>query len=180
MPASNHDCSNIFLADGSFELSQALTELRLADGRTFCIPTALLSKSVINPPLAEGSDDIDSAMIISIVEESLDVSKRTVATGKVRLEKMVQAYDVTFDESLAVSTWNVERVPMNLPVDVTPEVRQEGNTTIYPLLEERLILTKQLILKEELPVTRQDSERRDNQVVTLRREHVSVEREALR
>ena len=181
MPALDHSPTNLFLAEGSFDLSQAVTELRLPDGRTFHIPTAMLSESVTSPSLDEDTHNTSNAtLVIPIVEESLDVSKRMVATGKVRLEKTVQSHDVTLDEALKVSTWEVKRIAVNLPVDVAPGVRQEGNTTIYPLLEEQLILTKQLVLKEEIRVTRNDSERRDRQTVALRWEQLTVERETLR
>lgn len=180
MPVSDRDSANILRAEGSFDLSSTVTELRLSDGRTFRIPTALLHEDVDAPSLHEETFDTgNSTVIVPLVEESLDVYKRTVVTGKVRLEKTVQAFDVALDEPLAVSTWTVERIPVNLPVDAPPEVRQEGNTTIYPLLEEQLIVTRQLMLKEELRVTRNDFERRDTQTVTLRREHLAVERETL-
>ncbi len=186
MPTSERETANIFSVEGSFDPLTTITELRLSDGRIFRIPTALLSEAVSgSSPNAETFEDDgafetgDSTMVVPIIEESLDVSKRTVATGKVRIEKTVQAYDVVLDEALAVHTWTVERIPMNLPIDVEPAVRQEGNTTIYPLLEEKLMVTKQLILKEELRVTRNDFERRDTQTVTLRREQLKVERETL-
>ena len=114
--------------------------------------------------------------MVPIVEEQLTVGKRTVATGRIRLQKTVQEYQQALDEPLAVRTFDVERTVLNRPIDAVPEVRQEGDTTIYPLIEERLVLTKELILKEELRVTRRDSERRDTQVVTLRKEHITVER----
>lgn len=180
MPVPDRDFANVFLAEGNFDPSTTLTELRLSDGRAFRIPTALLSKAEDNrPPEDQTYETSDSTIVVPIVEESLDISKRVVATGKVRLQKTVETYDVALDEPLAVSTWTVERIPLNLPVEAAPDVRQEGNTTIYPLLEEQLIVTKQLLLKEELRVTRNDFERRDTQTVSLRREHLSVERETL-
>lgn len=180
MPVSYRHSANILLAEGSFDPSTTLTEIRLSDGRTFRIPTALLSRDADTRSLNDETyETTGSPIVVPIVEESLDVSKRTVETGKVRLEKTVQAYDVDLDEALAVRTWTVERIPMNIQVDAAPVVRQEGNTTIYPLLEEQLTVTKQLVLKEELRVTRNDFERRDTQTVTLRREQLTVERETL-
>jgi uncharacterized protein (TIGR02271 family) len=80
------------------------------------------------------------------------------------------------DEPLAIRTFDVERITINQVVDAPPEVRQEGDTTIYPLVEEQLVLTKQLILKQEVRVTKREGEKRDTQVVTLRREQLSVVR----
>ena len=75
-------------------------------------------------------------------------------------------------------TYDIEHIVFNQPVDVAPGIRTEGETTIYPLIEEQLVLTKQLILKEEIRVTRRETHRRDTQSVTLRRERLVVEREA--
>ena len=81
------------------------------------------------------------------------------------------------DEPLAVEQWKVERVAKHEVVEEAPPTRREGETTIYPVVEERLVLTKELVLVEEIHVTRAVSERRDTQTVVLRRETLQVERE---
>ena len=92
------------------------------------------------------------------------------------LRKSVQEFQQSLDETLAVRTFDVQRVVINRPVEAPPAIRSEGPTTVYPVVEERLILTKELILKEEIHVTQRDTERHDTQVVTLQREHIEVER----
>ncbi len=123
----------------------------------------------------EGQVD-PGTMVIPIVEERLEVGKRTVVSGKVLLEKHVHAYDEQLDVPLAVRTFDIERVVLNQPIEKSPEVREEGETTIYPIVEEQLVLTTQLVLKEELRVTRRDTERRDTRTVTLKRESITVTR----
>ena len=168
----------MLLVLGNLNTTEAVTELQFADGRILHVPTAMLEAE--QAPESTGSTPSQEAgMLVPLVEEQLKVTKRTVATGKVRLEKKVEAYDVTFDEPLAVSTWKVERVPLGQVVATAPPVRQEGQVTIYPLVEERMVLTKELILVEEIRVTREISERRNPQTVTLRREHLNIEREEL-
>ena len=179
---------NILSVSGNLDLARTYTELQLSDGQVLRLPTALLLQrsaptagllepgqgaraNLANVPLAQLDETV-----IPLIEEHLTVGKRTVTTGTVRLEKSVQEYQEQLNEPLAVRTFDVERIVLNQPIDASPEVRQDGDTTIYPLVEERLILTKQLILKEEVRVTRRETERRDTQVVTLRREHLEVER----
>ena len=125
---------------------------------------------------AEVRAPIPDETVIPIIEETLSVGKRVVETGKIRLQKAVQDYQEQLDEPLAVRTFDIERVVLNCPIKSAPGVRQDGPTTIYPVVEEQLVLTKQLILREEIRVTQRDSERRDNQIVTLHREHVVIER----
>ena len=119
-----------------------------------------------------------SQVVVPLIEERLTVDKRVIETGTVRLRKVIQTHEEALDEPLAVRTFDIERVILNRAVDAPPAVRQEGDTTIYSLVEERMVLTKQLILTEEVRVTRRDTERRDTQKITLTREHLIVEREA--
>ncbi len=171
--------SNILVAVGAFNPSLATTELRFADGLILRLPTSALEQAGGTPaasmdPVMAGAGE---TTVVPIVEETMTVGRRVQPTGKVLLHKTVQEYETALNETLAVRTFDVERVVLNRPVDAAPPVRQEGDTTIYPLVEEQLILTKQLLLKEEVRVTRRDTERVDTRTVTLRREHLEVERE---
>ena len=150
-------------------------ELQLPDGRILRLATSVLLAAPANLQA-----EAPGTITIPIVEERLDISRKTVETGKVRLHKTVQEFEAVLDEPLAVRTYDIEHIVLNKPVETAPGVRTEGDTTIYSLVEEQLVLTKQLILKEEVRVTRRDTERRDTQSVTLRREHVAVEREAIK
>lgn len=169
--------ANILEVIGTVDLSRQDTELHLADGRVVQIPTSLLAQEHLQPRTHSSAEP--GSQVIPLIEEQLVVGKQVVQTAKVRLHKTVQLYEEALNEPLAVRTFDIERVVLNRPVDTAPEVRQEGQTTIYPLVEEQLVLAKQLILKEEVHVTRRDTERLDTQVVTLRREHLTVEREPL-
>ncbi len=171
---------NRFTATEAFDSTRPATELRLSDGRLLRVPTALLLEqfSVVDP-LDTGPEivlDADEPIAIPVIEEQLHVGKRSVVTGTVRLDKHIGVYEEALDIPLAVRSFDVERVVLNLPVEAAPPVRQEGDTTVYPLVEEQLILTKQLILREELRVTRRDTERRDTRTVSLHRESIEVTR----
>ena len=171
---------NVLAVEGVFDAFADTTELRFADGRVVRIPTTTLLAAP-EPGAAELGHEVpvtdDGAeLVIPIVEEQLRVGRRTVENGKVTLSKKVQEFETQLDELLAVRAVDVERVVVNCVVEVAPEVRKEGATTIYPVVEEQLILTRQLVLKEELRVTQRDSERHDTRPVTLRREIIDVER----
>ena len=177
---------NVLTALGQFDPAQPLTEIRLADGRTSRISTSILlqasgiEKSPAEPvpeTVQELPSNEASEVVIPLVEERLQVGRRTVATGKIRLQKTVQEYTESLDEVLAVRSYDVERRILNQPVDAPPPVRQEGNVTIYSLVEEQMVLTRQLILKEEVHIVQRDTERRDTQVITLHKDHLTIERE---
>ena len=184
--ASNNSGSNLLNVVGSFDPYQKVTELNFGDGRVVRVATSLLLAEASGPASTLDStfaDDLPTASanntLIPLVEERLVVGKQTVETARVRLHKTTQLYEEALNEPLAVRTFDIELIVLNRPVDTAPEIRHQGNTTIYPLVEEQLVLTKQLILKEEVHVTRRETERLDTQVVTLRREHLTVEREPL-
>jgi uncharacterized protein (TIGR02271 family) len=170
--------SNILSVSGTLNTLHPYTELRMPDGRVLRIATAVLMEGSVEGAIDEAGvrAPIPHETVIPIIEETLSVGKRVVETGKIRLQKTVQEYQEQLDEPLAVRTFDIERVVLNRPIESAPGVRQDGGTTIYPVVEEQLILTKQLILREEIRVTQRDSERRDNQIVTLHREHVVIER----
>jgi stress response protein YsnF len=69
-----------------------------------------------------------------------------------------------------------ERVPDGILIDETLPVREEGDVTIIPVMEERLVVRRELVLVEEVHITRRRETRALDQEVTLRRERVVVER----
>ena len=70
----------------------------------------------------------------------------------------------------------IERVPINRPVEGPVPIRYEGDTMIVPLLEEVVVVEKRLILKEELHVRKRHTTAPKPQKVVLRSEQVEVER----
>ena len=162
---------------GELNTREAVTELRFSDGRVVSIPTAMLAAEQGNALPEDNPTQQENGIRVPLVAEQLDVAKQTVVTGRVLLEKTVDAYDVTLDEPLAATSWTVERVALGQVVRTVPVVRQEDATTIYPILEERMVLTKELILVEEIRVTPAALERRAPRTFTLRRENLQVRRE---
>jgi hypothetical protein len=71
----------------------------------------------------------------------------------------------------------VEHVPINQVVTgAVPQVREEGDVTVIPILEERVVTRTELVLVEEVRIHREHSEYHNPQRVTLRKEVVAVER----
>ena len=65
---------------------------------------------------------------------------------------------------------------MDKVVEKADAVRSEGDTTIIPLYEEVLVVEKRLVLVEEIRITKRQTEKRELERVTLRREQATVER----
>ena len=164
---------------GELDAADTFTDLRFADGHVVRLPTTLLRAEQPAVSFEKTRSNDPAQIVVPLSEEQLEVSKRTFATAVVRLEKHVQSFNVRLDEPIAIVSWNVERIAVGQIVETAPSVRQEGETTIYPVLEEQAIVTKQLVLVEEVRVSRELSERRDTRTVTVRREHLDIHREAV-
>lgn len=115
---------------------------------------------------------------LAVAEEQLEVGKRKVETGRVHITKRVVQRQETVDVPLMREEVEIRRVPVNRPVDAPVPVRQEGDVTIVSVLEEVLVVSKQLVLKEELHISRRQSEAHEPQEVTLLSEQVEVTRTA--
>lgn len=120
----------------------------------------------------------EASMTVPVLEEVATVSKQTVPTGHVRLEKTVEIQTQTIAEPLRREEAVVERFPMGTVVDPVspPQVRIENGVTIIPVLEEILFIEKRLILKEELHVRHSVSEVVENHAIALKKEQVVVNR----
>lgn len=118
----------------------------------------------------------DNYITIPVIAEELQVGKRVVETGRVRVRKVVHQREAVVDEPLFRDDVQVERVAINQQINMLPDVRREGDTVIIPVVEEILVVEKRLVLKEELHVTRRRTTVRDQQTVPLLSEELIVER----
>jgi uncharacterized protein (TIGR02271 family) len=117
------------------------------------------------------------SIIIPIVQEQLQVEKRQVVKGKVRLHKTVEEYLETVTLPLQSETIEVVRVPKGETVREARGSRQEGDTLILPIYEEVLVVEKQLRLVEEVHITTKRTQHDEVREVLLRQEKVRLERD---
>jgi len=162
--------------------------VRLDDGREVVVPAQILVArddgtyflplglaDLTGVEIATARRD-ETTAVVPVVQEELEVHKRNVETGRVRVTKTVSEHEELVDTPLLREEVEVERVPVHRPVTGPVAVRQEGDTTIIPVVEEVLVVEKRLMLKEELRITKRRIEERHPQRVTLRQEKATVER----
>jgi uncharacterized protein (TIGR02271 family) len=118
----------------------------------------------------------DRDEIIELAEEQLRVSKREVERGRVVVRTRVEEREEIAEAALRQEDVTVERVPIGRPVEVTPQVREEDGVLIVPILEERLVVTTELVLKEEIRITKKDRTEMVREPVRLRSERADIER----
>ena len=114
--------------------------------------------------------------VIPVIQEQATAYKRVVETGKVRISKHVREYEELVDIPHFQEEVKVERVPVNQFVETAPGVRTEGDVTIIPILEEKYVLEKKLVLVEELHIRKERNESHRPQKVKVLKEEVEVNR----
>jgi uncharacterized protein (TIGR02271 family) len=118
----------------------------------------------------------DEPLVVPVLAEELEVQKRPVETGKVRITKVVHEHETIVDEPLWRDNVAISRVPMQRVVDGPVPVREENGTTIISVVEEVLVVEKRWMLREEIHIRKQRVETHQPQRITLRSEEVQVER----
>jgi uncharacterized protein (TIGR02271 family) len=117
--------------------------------------------------------------VIPVFEENLSVSKRVVEKARVRVSRVTHDYQQMVDELLQHEKVEVERVPVDRPVEAIPSVRQEGDVTIIPVVEEVVKIERHLVLKEEVHIRRVKQTERYQETITLRRQEAVISRQPI-
>ena len=124
-----------------------------------------------------GVERRDDERKLQLFSEELSVAKEKVETGRVRVSTRTHEREAVVDEDLAHERVEIKTTPMNLQIDAMPEVRQEGDTTIIPVVEEQLVVERRLVLKEEVRIRRVRSTERHQEKVKLRYQEAVVTRQ---
>jgi len=118
----------------------------------------------------------NNKLVIPVVAEEIKVGKRTVESGRVRVSKHVEVREHIIDQPLLKEEVDVQRVPINRPLQKPASIRTQGDVTIIPVMEEVLVVERRLVLKEELHVRRRQTQVRQPQRVMLRAERAEIKR----
>lgn len=123
--------AGVLLAPARFLDSAPQKRLRLQDGSEVSVPSEDLE------PQPDGSFFLKKRQVY----ESREGGQLTPVTTPTA-------------EQLMREDCEVKRVPVRKLIDQPAEPRQEGDTLIFPLMEEVLVIEKRLMLREELHITR--------------------------
>jgi uncharacterized protein (TIGR02271 family) len=115
---------------------------------------------------------------LPVIEEHARIDKQVVERSVVKINTFIKERNETLSTALRHEEVDIERVPMNVQVSEMPEVRFEGEVIIIPVVEEQVVVSKRLVLTEELRVRRKLVEETTDVPVTLRSTEVSVHRES--
>jgi uncharacterized protein (TIGR02271 family) len=133
-------------------------------GQQFLVPTEFLVPqpdgsyalplrlAELEPYGSEPSVPQNESLVVPVVVEELDVQKRTVETGTVRITKVVRERETLVDEPLLRENVAISRLPMQRVVEGPIPIREDNGTTIISVVEEVLVVEKRWMLREEIRV----------------------------
>lgn len=112
--------------------------------------------------------------VIPLTEERLRVDRRIVDGRSVTVTTRPVTEEVRISEPVTHENIEIERVPVNRVVESLPEVREEGDLTVIPVVEERVTVKIELVLKEEIHLRRTRNVRPHEETVSLTRTEVDI------
>jgi uncharacterized protein (TIGR02271 family) len=126
--------------------------------------------------MADIPEDQIENVSVPVIEEELEVGKRRVEGDRVSVRTVARERTEVVEQPLESMEVEVERIAIDREIDTAPEIRNDGDTMIIPIVEERLVVEKRLFLREEVHVHRRRVVTQFRQNVTLRSQEVVVER----
>jgi stress response protein YsnF len=138
-------------------------------------------------PDGKGADGVpapgaEETATLPIVQEQVEVAKRVVEVGRVRVSVETDVDYVQVHEALHGRRVEVERRPLGHVLaegEPPPRTREEGDTLIVPIVEEQAVVVKRLVVREELRLRFIPTETPFNEEVAVRRQRAIVERTAI-
>jgi uncharacterized protein (TIGR02271 family) len=122
------------------------------------------------------SAKMDRRRTVPVAREELEVERRRVDTGGVRVRKTVSERVQHVSESVTREEVAVDRVVVNRIVEAPSGPRQEGDVLVIPVFEEIITVERKWLLKEELRVSKHAVQVPFRDSVVLLEEHAVVER----
>ncbi len=113
---------------------------------------------------------------IEIVEEQAVIGKQVRDTGGVRITTHTEIVPEIVRDTLTETAVEVDRVAVGRFVESVEAPRVEGDVTVVPVYEERLVVEKRLFLLEEVHLRRVTRSREVEVPVELRRQTAQVDR----
>ena len=111
---------------------------------------------------------------MQVCQEELKIKKRRIPVKKLSIRKRTKYTDFKSEIPLVSEQLSYTEVPFNTEVEQIPEVRQEGDTTIIPVIKEIPIISKKIVLIKEIHITRSQSLGTETIEAKLRSEEVEI------
>ena len=181
-------CARVVPASPDVRSTAAHMVVQLDNGPQVLVPIHLLVQqpdgnyalpcrlAELEPARSEHEAHQPEPLVVPVLVEELEVQKRVVETGKVRLTKVVHERETLVDDPLWRENVTITRIPMERVVEGPVPVREEEGTTILSVVEEVVVVEKRWMLREEIHIRTERLETHQPQRMTQRSEEVQIAR----
>jgi stress response protein YsnF len=130
------------------------------------------------PEETQRQPDIHDAddVVLNRVEEQVELTKQRVVDSHVSVTRSTIEQQEVVSTLLNKDRVEVKHVPKMQYVDEMPAIREEEGVMIVPVVEEEIHIIRKLVLKEELHIYKVQETVPFEEVVTLRKQQVQVEK----
>ena len=111
---------------------------------------------------------------ILLHEEVLDPVVRETVRGRVIVRTRTETIEHDATVELQQDHVSVEHRPVYEEVETAPEPHWEGNTWVLPLVEEKIVIQKRLVVREEIRITIESGTERRVIPTSLRQEVAEI------
>ncbi|AUX92159.1 DUF2382 domain-containing protein [Mixta gaviniae] len=117
--------------------------------------------------------------VIPLAEEQAEVSTTRVVDRRVRIHRSTTTAEKLLETELWHEEVEITHVEKNetLEEGYFPQVRQEGDVLIVPVIEEQVEIIRRHILKEEVHIHKLKKNEPFQQKVTLRSQEIEISKE---
>lgn len=118
----------------------------------------------------------DEEIVVPVIEERLTTEARWRDSGSVALHLRTEEMPETVEEYVTREELDIEEVAVGrvLADGEMPTQRQEGDITIIPVIEERLVMVKQRVLAKEVHISKRSRTETREVTETVRRQRVEI------
>lgn len=124
-------------------------------------------------PLAEQSDYSET---LPLAKEQAEIIKHRHVDAKIQVSRTTHTRQEALASELMQEEVHITHIPFNkrLADDEIPQMRQEGDLLIIPVIEEEVEIVRRKVLKEEIHILKNTTSEKYTQNVTLRHQEVTI------
>ncbi len=129
-----------------------------------------------NEPLDEYAEGVDK---MQLAEEQVNISKERSVDARYRIHRTTHVNEELLEAELSHDEVDIRHVAINqvLGENASPQVRQDGDVLIIPVIEEQVEIVRRNVLKEEIHIHKRSKTENFRQSITLRNQEVTIEKE---
>ena len=132
-----------------------------------------MEKKTAPPPEAEQHE------AIPLAEEQAEIGTTKVVDSRIRINRSTTTAEKLLEAEMWREEVEIKHIQKNevLAEGYFPQVRQEGDVLIVPVIEEQVEIIRRHILREEVHIHRMRKSEQFQQSVTLRSQEIEINKE---